>query len=585
MLTLEQALKVLKKTKKIKDGYLACCPAHDDDSPSLSISEGEDGKLLLNCYAGCSFDTVVSALNSQSCETSQYISKSAKPFISKLGGVQYYHYCSTEGVQTLRVCRQNYSDGTKKIWQQKFKDDTWVSGTPSVRVLPYRFELWKNERKVYLVEGEKCADELIKNGLFATTVPGGAGAWHKSYAEHFKDKCIIFIPDNDRPGRTFITNAYNDIKHFSKELKIIELSGIEETQDIFDWLNNGGSIEKLKNIEQSLDSAEATLARWRTRTPVGFHLAANIEEKEISFLWYPYIPFGKITILAGDGGVGKSTLISSLLADLSRGNSIHETKNINSPLKSVLFTSEEDPADSILPRLRKLNANLNQIGIYSDPIDFSKSGFDLVKDIIENFEPSLIVFDPIQSYIGRIDMHRANEVRSTLDPLIKIARDRGCAIVLVAHLNKSNAKAEYRTLGSVDFIAVCRSLLIVGKSQTDERKRALFHKKSNCGPYGEALGYKISDTGHFTWIGKTDLTEYEALGAELKTINTQPQLSFASELILNNLDVVGKSTQELCAVAQEANVSKRTFERALKELETQGQTYKKDNLWFIGGSK
>ena len=224
--------------KKSGDGWICHCPAHDDKTPSLSVSVSPDGKLLYHCHAGCSQDVVTNKLRARgliggSCH---YKSKRRTEYI----------YEDNNG-PALKVTRIDFEDKTKKIYRSHIENGHWISGDFEGEVKPYRYGEWENkpDEWIFLVEGEKTADSLTSHGLLATTTPGGSGAWRAHYAKHFKDRRVVILPDNDDPGFKYAAKAYNDIVQVTKEVRVIELQDLNESEDAFDWFEKGHTTDEL----------------------------------------------------------------------------------------------------------------------------------------------------------------------------------------------------------------------------------------------------------------------------------------------------------------------------------------------------
>ena len=234
----------------------------------------------------------------------------------------------------------------------------------------------------------------------------------------------------------------------------------------------------------------------------------EIPVEEVEWLWYPYIPFGKLTIIHGDGGEGKTTLILRLAALLSRGEKLPCDSTEREPIKVIYQTAEDGLGDTIKPRLLAGNADCSQIKV----IDESEATLTMLderieKAIVETGARALIL-DPVQAYIGaKVDMNRANEVRAILSQLGQIAGQYRCAIILVGHLNKAQGnKSNYRGLGSIDFQATARSVLIVGRLKDNPQIRIMVQDKSSLAPEGEPIAFELDKENGFRWLGHYDIS-------------------------------------------------------------------------------
>ena len=192
---------------------------------------------------------------------------------------------------------------------------------------------------------------------------------------------------------------------------------------------------------------------------------ADVKTTEVEWLWYPYIPYGKITIIQGDPGEGKTTLILNLAAMLSKGEKLPESKIDYEPINIIYQTAEDGLADTVKPRLIAAKAKHERITV----IDESKSELSFTDERLEQAiietKAKLVILDPLQAYIGaNVDMHRANEIRPIIKHLAEVAQRQQCAVVLIGHLNKAiGMKSSYRGLGSIDIPASARSVLLVGR--------------------------------------------------------------------------------------------------------------------------
>lgn len=178
----------------------------------------------------------------------------------------------------------------------------------------------------------------------------------------------------------------------------------------------------------------------------------DVVSKEVEWLWYPYIPYGKITIIEGDPGEGKTTLVLKLAAALSMGLPLPcDDDKEYEPIHIIYQTAEDGIEDTIKPRLEKAGADCSMIRVIDETDKELSMTDDRLEQAIIETGARLIILDPIQAYIGAtVDMHRANEIRPVLKHLGIIAEKHNCAIILIGHMNKaSGSKSTYRGLGSM----------------------------------------------------------------------------------------------------------------------------------------
>lgn len=252
---------------------------------------------------------------------------------------------------------------------------------------------------------------------------------------------------------------------------------------------------------------------------------SNVETCKPVWLWYPYIPRGKITLITADPGIGKTFLALYLAAQVSTGRPFYGETTGRAPAVAVYQTAEDGISDTIKPRLECMQPNFANIFVYNE----SKKGLSLTDDsiieqIIKDLNPLLMIFDPLQAYLGaQIDMNRANQVRPVLGRIGALAEKYNCAIIFIMHHSKASQNAAlYRALGSMDIPAVARSMLILAKDPDPEKPRGviLCHEKSSLGEHGKSIQFEIApQLGGVVFGGYSDLKADDILNAPKATRN------------------------------------------------------------------
>ena len=290
----------------------------------------------------------------------------------------------------------------------------------------------------------------------------------------------------------------------------------------------------------------------------------DVVVEPVRWLWYPYIPLGKLSIIHGDPAEGKTTLALWIAAACSRGLALPGGEN-KEPLTVLYQTAEDGLGDTIKPRLLESKADLQKIYTI-DETDFPLSMLDhRIGEAIQDTHAQLMILDPMQAYLGeKVDMNRANEVRTVMKGLTKVASQTGCAIVLVGHLNKSQtANSAQRGLGSMDFRAAARSVLLVGRLKNDRNIRVMVHDKSSLAEEGNSRGFTL-DNGTLHWQeGYENLTADELLSGAARGNKVALAEDLIREQLAGGHPVLAN---EIYQMAKDAGISRRTVEMAKRNM-------------------
>lgn len=306
---------------------------------------------------------------------------------------------------------------------------------------------------------------------------------------------------------------------------------------------------------------------------------SEIETEEISWLWFPFIPYGKLTIIQGDPGDGKTTMVLNLAAKLTKGETLDERMDCGEPVNVIYQTAEDGLADTVKPRLESAGADCTRIMVIDESDKSLSMADERIEEALKTTNAKLLILDPIQAYLGGgMDMNRANEARDMTKRLGALAEKYKCAIVLIGHMNKAGGtKAAYRGIGSIDFYAVARSVLLVGRIEGEPDKRAMVQIKNNLAAFGHSKAFELSEDG-FRWIGDYEITADEVLGGIAPKVNKQDRATaLLKELAENHRMLPSKEIEE---AAREENISKRTLENAKHELGIKAK--KMNDVWYWG---
>lgn len=324
---------------------------------------------------------------------------------------------------------------------------------------------------------------------------------------------------------------------------------------------------------------------------------SNIQAQPINWLWYGWLPLGKMTILAGAGGCGKTNLSLALIATITTGGNFPDGSKCEHVGKVLIYSTEDDPADTLLPRLMANGADVSKIDIIAgrindkgenEPFDPSQDFPKIEQYIKTNPDIKLLMIDPIVSAVGG-DMNKANDVRKSLQPLVELANEYKFAVLGITHFSKGSAGSTPadRIIGSQAFTALARMAWSAAKRE-DEGDCVLVRAKSNNSILEGGVRYQIEsetvlddiETTKTVWLGTIEGTAKELLG-EAEGLNNDggSTLDMAKEFLIDLLSPVeDMPTSEAEDEANKAGFSKATIRRAKDNLKI--KSFKKGLAWY-----
>jgi archaellum biogenesis ATPase FlaH len=541
----QDVLPKLSKVKENSNGWIACCPAHDDKNPSLSIAE-KDGKILFKCFAGCSFVQIVQALG---------INEHEQKHKFKLGSIK--------GEKTqMVVAKYDYTDETGEVLYQAVRlepksfrirrtneNGEWVWNIEGIKKVPYHLpeiiEARKKGYPVFLCEGEKDADNLRNTfGVTATTTALGSNAWNTDYAEFFDGLDVIILPDNDEAGRKYANDAVISLIGTTKSIKIITLPNLPEKGDVSDWIEQGADKEQLLNLA-------AETSEW---SPVDYQ---EVEEQSTSDMFIikpantwieearnkpiPKMLFGEfwyegeICILFADTNLGKSSLAVQIANSITKGKSITPF-GLEAEAQKVLYFDFELSDRQFISRYSEqkfgsytniyefdeklLRVEVNPDGGVADNFaEYEKSLIASIEAAIEETGTKVLIIDNI-TYLKN-DNEKAKDALPLMKALKSLKTKHNLSIQVLAHTPKiylSKPITKNDLAGSKMLINFCDSAFSMGKSQLGSEYRYLIQvKQRNSGQVYD------SDNVCYGRISKPDnflMFDFEGYGAESEHIDT-----------------------------------------------------------------
>jgi len=497
--------------------------------------------------------------------------------------IKTYDYLDESGKLLFQTVRYEPKDFAQRR-PDPDNPGQWLWNLDGVEPVLYRLpELIKAPMQDFLIvcEGEKDVDWLCEMGFTATTNPMGAHKWSGEFNKYFEGRLVAIIPDNDEPGRKHAEQVANSLYGIAAEIRIVELPGLPDKGDVSDWLDSGHDAHELLELIDKTKPFKPTRAerdKEYTPKPIVVKLE-DVEPQKVEWLWDNRIPLGKLSLLVGDPGLGKSFLTLYIAAQVTTGRPWPDDPFKQPIVKGsvIILTAEDDINDTVLPRLLNHEAELTRIrtiqGVtYDSPECEGPYLFDVTKHlpaleqaIIETPETRLVIIDPITAYLGKTDSHKNAEVRAALAPLAALAAKHKVAVIGVSHLTKNQTlKAIYRTMGSLAFTAAARAVWVVSKDKDDPNRRILTPCKCNLSVEPTSLAFKIIDGMVCFEAEQLHISTDEALSEEKGEDKgaLEEAVTFLRE-ILKEGPVLSR---EVWKEAAENKISEATLKRAKAKL-------------------
>lgn len=303
---------------------------------------------------------------------------------------------------------------------------------------------------------------------------------------------------------------------------------------------------------------------------------SSVTQRKVEWLWYPYIPYGKLTILQGDPGEGKSTFMINIAALLTRGKKMPDGYRIPEPQSVVYQTAEDNLSDTVKPRMVAAGADCNRIAYIVDedmPLTLEDAR---IEKVIQETHARLFILDPLQAYLSQdSDMFSAGRMRQQLKRLADIASKHKCAIVVIGHMNKaSGEKNLYRDLGSIDIAAIARSVLMISRDRDNPSIRYMFPVKSSLAPEGTTIAFSFDPKSGLRWIGQCQVDKSRIKDYDID----DSKKALARRIVLEMLGEHDAHTTDIINKLKLMGISERTIHSAKKELGV--QSYRSDGVWY-----
>lgn len=604
-------------------GWLLFCPAHDDKSePSLHLSQGYRGAIL-KCFAGCETAAVVAALGLEEHALFDDDGERASPSpgggrprsrqavdpeedrvsvarLAKRFALPEDHLRALGLRQVQRSVAIPYraEDGSELFARRRVRmtGGRKILQPAGTRPVPYGLERLPalrdqpdGRRGLILVEGESDCWCLWLHGFPALGIPGASlvrclEAGHLAGVEE-----LFVVQEPGAGGENFVAGLAT---HLREELGFrgpVRVVAVPDHKDPAELHASDPDAFKAAFREACRHAAPIESAIGLDDLVVRLD---QVERRTVTFLWAPRIPIGKLTILAGKPGQGKSFVTHAIVCSLTSGSPLPGEAERREPCDVLLFAAEDDASDTLRPRLEDNGADLRRVHLFDlsrRAFSFGDAHFTTLEMLIQRIRPKLVIFDPIVSFMGtRVDINRQNEVRSVLQPLIEIAKRHQVAILVVAHATKGSPSAAIdQIMGSVDFSAAVRSAMIAypdPKKLPHEEGGVLTHAKTNVSRRGESLRYVIDGT-RFFWRGTTQLSADDLASMSAGSGVERGALEEARRYLESELGDGPRRARELQAGARSQGISPTTLARARFALGvlTRREGFQGPFEWYLPG--
>jgi RecA-family ATPase len=319
-----------------------------------------------------------------------------------------------------------------------------------------------------------------------------------------------------------------------------------------------------------------------------------VQPKKLRWLWHSRIPLGKVTVLDGDPGLGKSLISIDLAARLSTAKPMPNaaTVDLSEPAGAVFLSAEDDPEDTIQPRLALVAADLTRIVLLQAVKREGGLSMPTIADLgaiaqaVKSVTAKLVVIDPLMAYLPEeTNSYRDQDVRRSLAPLAALAGELDVAVLVIRHLNKtSNNNPIYRGGGSIGIIGAARSGLMVAKDPDDDSRCILSVAKSNLAKLPASLAYEIRSNAvevpYINWLGSTQHTAVSLLANQADTTEDRSAVREAEDFLQEFLKTGPRKVADVFKAAKVAGTAEKTLRRAKAAIGVKARKAAMDDGWI-----
>lgn len=562
----------------VKEGggyYAARCPAHEDSNPSLSVQHVEPkgdagGRARVRCHAGCDERDVLAVLGLALAD----LYDEPIPARSR-DALREFAYLSGSG-QLIGVVQRHQPKTFRPLTMH---DGQWrIKGSDQLKSTPYRLPAIvaaiDTGDPVWVVEGERDADTLAREGIAATCNAGGAGKWTDAHSRWLAGAQVTVCADADVPGRRHAAAVVASLTGITASVRLVEPA--PGCKDITEHLASGKTLTEVVEVDLPDTTRSGT-----SSTGVLVRLG-DVEPEAVSWLWAGRLPAGKVIVLDGDPSLGKSTLSITFAAHVSTGKEWPDQTVC--PLGDVVYLSAEDGlADTLRPRLDAAGGDPCRVHALTGVRYATEDGdirtrpptladVEVFEDVISSTSARLMVVDVLMAYLPtKADSHRDQDVRAVLHQIADLADRTGCTVLLLRHLNKAGGGSPmYRGGGSIGIVGAARAAYLVAPDPEDATVRVFACVKNNLAPEPPSLAYRLepapgSHVARVVWVGESQCAAVELLRVA-ENDDDRSERDEAVEWLLAYLKENKGSAPaaDVVKAARSDGIAERTLKRARK---------------------
>jgi putative DNA primase/helicase len=590
-------------------GIKALCPCHPDKEPSLHLSIGDKGGVVITCFVGCKTADILDAVG---LTFRDLMPREAWPGHNgrnaEAPALTPYSYVDETGTLLYQNVRKQFRNSKEFFVRRPQKGGGWINSLGTVRRvlfdLPGVIEAKANRSMILFVEGEKDQSRAKGLGHAATTIAGGAKAWRREYADQLAGAQIAILPDQDRAGYELALAAFADLQDTADNVIILQIMGMAEKSDFSDFADRVGNeaaavllisnehdvppgdepyireispetLAQLAGKSEANDPGEADPEEAEAQSQDGafdWSPMSEVTEEDIEWLWRGWIARGKLHMLIGVQGDGKSTVVNSVTAALSQGRKLPDGQVPDRPFRVAYLVSEDGIADTVVPRIRIEGGNLANHIVIRDFVRNGVGEFPSLVDHLPYIEAfivehniDLLAIDAVTDYLGSIKQNNNDEVRSVLRPVRDVAERTDCAVVGVGHLGKpgqGSRRAVERMLGAGAFTQVPRLILGVTADDEDEERRFFGPIKGNICRLPATLAWHRDEDRPVSWDGEAE----SSLKAKFGGQKPRSKVEVARDFLLAYLENGPQPANDVASAAKEKGIGRGSLHTAKSDV-------------------